>query len=87
MSLWRTKKPKRSSFSFGVISLLCKRSNCRLWCHKVTAHPRYDPYFYLSDHQLSHLVMTLQNQSKILLWVKTTMFHLQDQLLLVQVLL
>ena len=66
----KTKKPKRFSFSLLIISLLCRRNNYRLWCHKVTTHPRYDPYFYLTDHRLSHLAMTLQNQSKILLWVK-----------------
>ena len=83
----KTKKPKHLSFSLGIISLLCRRNNYRLWCHKATAHPRYDPYFYLTNHRLSHLAMTLQNQSKILLWVKMLMFHHQDQLLLAQVLL
>ena len=75
VTMTKTKSRNVFSFSLLIISLLCRRNNYRLWCHKVTTHPRYDPYFYLTDHRLSHLAMTLQNQSKILLWVKMLMFH------------
>ena len=81
MSLWRTKKPKRLSFGLKIINRLYRRSNCRQWCHKLTDHSRCGPYFYLTDHQLSHLVMMLQNRSRLLLWVRMQSFHLQDQLL------
>ena len=86
MSLWRTKKPKRASFSLRIINLLCRRSNCRQWCHLIVVPSKDDLLSYQIGRQLS-LMMTLQNQSKILLLVRMQSFHLQDQLLLVQVLL